>query len=107
MKPSNRLFYAAAATVLALGLPLTPASRAGTVADSHDVTTQAIGPDSKASFESGVAAGIAIVGVTVINGEVWIDGEKVPRYAAAFTGRSGKRYRIERDGSAVRVRDQD
>jgi len=93
--------------VAAAGLSLAAPALAWSEAGGHDVATEAIGPDSKASFESGVAAGALIVGVTVINGEVWIDGERVPRDATRFTGRSGKRYRIERDGSAVRVRDED
>ena len=69
------------------------------------VTTE--GEGNRASVETGIAAGAEITGVTVINGEVWIDGQKVPREANRFTGRSGKSYRIERDREGnVQVRER-
>lgn len=49
-----------------------------------------------------VASDVDMVGVAVINGEVYIDGDRVPTGTRSYKGRkSGKSYRIEwgRDGN--------
>jgi len=49
-----------------------------------------------------VAADVDMTGVAVINGEVYIDGDKVPRGRTTYKGRkSGKTYRIKwgKDGN--------
>ena len=76
-------------------------------ARDQGISVTTAGEGNRASVETGIAAGAEITGVTVINGEVWIDGERVPREASRFTGRSGKSYLIERDREGnVQVRDQ-
>jgi len=49
-----------------------------------------------------VAADVDMTGVAVINGEVYIDGDKVPTGRTSYKGRkSGKTYRIQwgKDGN--------
>lgn len=75
----------------------------GVTVDSQGVTSQAVGQGNSASVVTGIGSGADIQGVTVINGEVWIDGEKVPGDARKFTGRSGKTYIIDRSQGGVRV----
>lgn len=41
--------------------------------------------------------------VSVINGEVYIDGEKVPRDVTRYTSKSGTVYKIDRSGGGVSV----
>ena len=56
-------------------------------------------------IEGGAAgAGTAAQGVSIVNGDVFIDGEPVPSDVTEFTGRSGQTYIIERRGSSVSVR---
>ncbi|MFN3076350.1 MAG: hypothetical protein ABT940_05635 [Alphaproteobacteria bacterium] len=61
---------------------------------------------NSASFNTGIAPGASIQGVSVINGEVSIDGEKVPPGTKRFTSRSGKKYVIDRGNGGVVVRDE-
>ena len=100
MKPALYLALA----VLTLGL--LPPDRAMGQTDSRDVTINAIGDSNSATFQTGIASDAEITGITVINGEVWIDGQKVPPGVTRFTSRSGKSYRIQRDGANVQVRDE-
>ena len=51
----------------------------------------------------GVPGGVS-QGVSVVNGNVFIDGDPVPPDAKEFTGRSGQTYIIERKGGSVSVR---
>ncbi len=93
-------------TVLAAGAALAPLASAGAGDAGRDITINAIGADNTASFQTGVASGAEISGITVINGEVWIDGQKVPRGAKKFTAKSGKTYLIESGPNGVVVRDE-
>ncbi len=114
MKPAYRFVFTVTAAVAAVGSAFVHQERAW--GGTGGVGVEAAGPGSRATFESGIAAGFEsgiaagaqVTGVTVLNGEVWIDGEKVPPEATRFTGRSGKTYRIERtgerNGAGVRVR---
>lgn len=54
---------------------------------------------SSISVEAGrVSVDTELTGVTVINGEVYIDGDKVPAGTKSFKGRkSGKTYQISWD----------
>lgn len=61
-----------------------------------------------ASSSSGVIEGDAqIQGVTIINDQVWIDGERVPASATRYRTRSGRDYRILRSPTGdIEVREQ-
>jgi len=62
---------------------------------NQDGSTVTVGSDR-------VAADVDMTGVAVINGEVYIDGDKVPPGKTTFKGRkSGKTYRIKwgKDGN--------
>lgn len=59
---------------------------------SATTTIGGIGPDAQ------------VQGVTVINGQVWIDGEKIPGGVTRHTSRSGQKYIIDRSGAGVSVR---
>jgi len=70
---------------------------------TQGITSQAIGQGNTASVNTGISPGADVQGVTVINGEVWIDGEKVPPDAKRFTGKSGTKYVIDRGKTGVSV----
>lgn len=54
----------------------------------------------------GIGQDAQVQGVTVINGQVWIDGEKIPNGVHRYTSKSGQKYVIERHGSGVSVRSE-
>lgn len=56
-----------------------------------------VGPGSTASNSSGsIEADVEMEGVAVINDDVFIDGEKVPRGKTRYTSKkTGKSYRIQ------------
>jgi len=65
----------------------------------------AIGKGNRAkSSAGGIAPGVNIEGVTIINGKLWIDGMEIPpgvtRYKSPKTGQS---YRIKRNGKNISV----
>lgn len=72
-----------------------------------DVSSQGVkvqtGNGNSAKSSSGtVASDVQIEGVAVINDEVFIDGERVPKGKTSFTGKkTGKSYRIQwgKDGN--------
>ncbi len=101
MKPATCI-----CAIVALAIPLLPLGHAQGQTASQNITINSIGEDNSTSFQSGIANDSQVVGITIINNEIWIDGEKVPRGATKFTGRSGKNYRIERVGGAIQVRDE-
>lgn len=65
-----------------------------------------VGTGNSGAVTTGIGAGAQIQGITIINGEVYIDGEKVPAEAKRFTARSGKTYVIDRSGGTVSVHDE-
>ena len=67
------------------------------------VNTTAYGVGNSASVSTGFSG--SSQGISIVNNDVWIDGEKVPPNATRFTGRSGKTYTIDRSGGGVRVTD--
>ena len=86
-----------------MGLTLNLASAQVAVdVSSHGVKVQT-GNGSSAKVTSGVvAADVQMEGVAVINGEVFIDGEQVPRGKTTYTAKkTGKSYRIQwgKDGN--------
>ncbi len=93
-------------TVLAVGAANVSLESALAGDSGRDVTINVIGEDNTASFQTGIASGAEISGITIINGEVWIDGQKVPRGAKSFTAKSGKSYLIESGPNGVVVRDK-
>ena len=60
-------------------------------------TAVSVGPGSTASNSSGsIDADVEMEGVAVINDDVFIDGEKIPRGKTRHTSKkSGKSYRIQ------------
>ena len=60
-------------------------------------TALSIGPGSRASNSSGsIDPDVEMEGVAVINGDVFIDGEKIPRGKTRHTSKkTGKSYRIQ------------
>ena len=66
-------------------------------------TAVSVGPGSTASNSSGsIGADVEMEGVAVINDDVFIDGEKIPRGKTRYTSKkSGKSYRIQwgKDGN--------
>lgn len=67
------------------------------VGKGNSGTAVRIGPGSTASNSAGaIDADVEIEGVAVINGEVFIDGEKIPRGKTKYTSKkTGKSYRIQ------------
>ena len=96
--------YSSAA--LALGMLFVPLVTANGETTISNITINAIGDNQSATFQTGISGDAEITGITVINGEVWIDGQKVPRGTTKFTGKSGKKYRIEWTDGGVQVRDE-
>lgn len=60
-------------------------------------TAVSVGPGSKASNSAGaIDADVEMEGVAVINEDVFIDGEKIPRGKTRYTSKkTGKSYRIQ------------
>lgn len=57
-----------------------------------------IGKSNAANTAGSIEGDVEMEGVAVINGEVFIDGEKVPKGKSSFVAKkSGKKYRILRD----------
>jgi hypothetical protein len=87
---------------------LAPPANGGSSVTVHNqsVTSQAIGQGNTASVTSDTGDGNDVQDVSVINGEVWIDGEKVPPDAKRFTSKSGNKYAIDRTKNGVKVRSE-
>ena len=86
-----------------MGLMLNLASAQVAVdVSSHGVTVQT-GNGSSGKLSSGtVAPDVQMEGVAVINDEVFIDGERVPKGKTSYTAKkTGKSYRIQwgKDGN--------
>lgn len=64
---------------------------AGSGVSSVSVSSSAAGGSGQASD------------VRVVNGDVWIDGERVPEGITRWTGRSGVVFRIRRESGQVQV----
>lgn len=55
-----------------------------------------------------IAPGANIEGVTIINGKLWIDGKEIPPGVKSYKSpKTGKLYRIERQGGNVSVTSND
>lgn len=89
--------------IVSLGLMLSPASAQVAV----DVSSQGVkvqtGNGNSAKIVSGtVAPDVQMEGVAIINDEVFIDGERVPKGKTSYTAKkTGKSYRIQwgKDGN--------
>jgi hypothetical protein len=83
--------------MLSLGLLLNSAQAQVAVdVSKHGVKVQSANENSVQLNSASIASDVQIEGVTVINGEVYIDGEQVPKGRTSFTAkRSGKSYRIQ------------
>lgn len=68
-----------------------------------------VGPGSSARSSVGeISPGANIEGVTIINGRLWIDGKEIPPGVKSYKSpKTGKLYRIERQGSNVSVTGND
>ncbi|MCX7170259.1 MAG: hypothetical protein NTY41_08205 [Proteobacteria bacterium] len=89
--------------IVSLGLLLSPASAQVAVDVSrHGVKVQT-GNGNSAKIASGeVAPDVQMEGVAIINDEVFIDGERVPKGKTSYTAKkTGKSYRIQwgKDGN--------
>lgn len=88
--------------LLIAGLAAAAAASAQVAVDFSDggVRVQSRAGGSVAANTAGtIDPDVEMEGVAVINGEVFIDGEKVPRNRSTFKARkSGKTYRITRGG---------
>ena len=82
-------------TLLLLSLLAAPAlAQVAVDVSGHGVRVQSGSGDVSVN-SGGVAPGVQMAGVAVINGEVFIDGDKVPKGKALYTSKkSGKTYRI-------------
>lgn len=67
------------------------------------VTVHSSGGGSATANIGGIGSGASVEGIAVINGDVFVDGEKVPVGVTRFTSKRGQKYRIERDHGSVRV----
>lgn len=83
--------------MLSLGLLLNSAQAQVAVdVSKQGVKVQSANENSVQLNSGSIAPDVQIEGVTVINGEVFIDGEQVPKGRTSFTAkRSGKSYRIQ------------
>jgi len=82
---------------LSLGILLGPAyGQVAVDVSKYGVKIQSA-DDTAAQLNSGrIAPDVQMEGVAVINGDVFIDGEQVPRGKTSFTAkRSGKTYNIQ------------
>lgn len=68
-----------------------------------------VGPGNQVKSSVGeIAPGTNLEGVTIINGKLWIDGQEVPPGVKQYKSpKTGKVYRIERQGKNVSVTSQD
>lgn len=83
--------------LLSLGLLMNSAQAQVAVdVSKYGVKVQSANENSVQMIPGSIASDVQIEGVTVINGEVFIDGEQVPKGRTSFTAkRSGKSYRIQ------------
>lgn len=87
--------------IVSLGLMLSPAcAQVAVDVSSHGVKVQT---GNSAKIASGtVAPDVQMEGVAIINDEVFIDGERVPKGKTSYTAKkTGKSYRIQwgKDGN--------
>lgn len=65
-------------------------------ASKHGVKVQAASDGSVQVDSGSIAPDVQMEGVAVINGEVFIDGEQVPKGKTSYTAKkTGKSYRIQ------------
>jgi len=91
-----------AMTAIALMSACGPAHGDNTVSITS-TTTQSGSGGSSVSVNSSTTGGSGSADVRVVNGAVWIDGEKVPEDATRWTGRNGTVFRIRREGGQVQI----
>ena len=66
------------------------------------------GGNKVASSVGEIAPGANIEGVTVINGKLWIDGKEIPAGVRQYKSpKTGKTYKIDRNGRNVAVTSSD
>ena len=71
-------------------------SGSGNTASGQNVSVQTDGKNTAVVNSGSVASDVEMEGITVINGEVWIDGKKIPKGKTSYTSRkTGKSYRIQ------------
>lgn len=89
----------------------------GSVSVQGAGTDVRVGSGSQVSIGSGndvssvagsIAPGANVEGVTIINGKLWIDGKEIPPSAKLYKSpKTGKVYKIERNGKNIAVTSND
>ncbi|MBF0563550.1 MAG: hypothetical protein HQL37_16425 [Alphaproteobacteria bacterium] len=85
-------------------MPVLP-SPAMVQVQGSNVQVMGAGPGNSSSVSIGsMGADVSSQGVSVLNGEVYIDGEHVAKDATSYKSKSGQKYVIDRKGGGVSVR---
>ncbi len=81
------------------GVTMAQEAGSGSSVSVTSTTTQGAGGSSVSVSSINVGG----ADVRVINGSVWIDGDKVPEDVTRWTARDGRTFRIHRDGNQVHI----
>lgn len=84
-------------------VPALPQGQGAGAANGVTVNSSGQGNSSSVTI-GGIGQDTQVQGVSVINGQVWIDGEKIPPTVTRYTSKSGQKYLIERTPAGVAVR---
>ncbi|MBF0561157.1 MAG: hypothetical protein HQL37_03865 [Alphaproteobacteria bacterium] len=85
-------------------MPTLPAAPETSSTHVQGMTVTSTGQNATASASvGGIGQGVDIQGVAVINGQVWIDGDKIPEDVRHYKSKSGQNYAIERTPSGASV----
>jgi hypothetical protein len=92
---------------LILAIALLPAAATAEAVSSRSSSSMSSGSGPRVSVETSGKGQAFADGVSIVGGEITIEGARVPHDARRFTARSGRVYAIERSGGRISVRSVD